>query len=195
MVKTTNTEDLQSVRKIAAGDTAEFRVLVERYKDLSFSLACSILKDTYLAEEALQEAFIKVFRNIRGFRERSSFATWLYKIVVTTCFTIAKKQKRMESYDDPTVSSAIEETDHTMNFDATIAYERKEIVNMALLLIKADEALALRLYYLSELDIREISEVTGFSESKVKVTLHRGRASFEVQLQKLLGTELELFIQ
>ena len=195
MTKVTNTNDLRSIERLQAGNTAEFRVLVEKYKDVSFSLACSILKDEHIAEDALQEAFIKVFRNIRSFRKSSSFSTWLYRIVVNTCFTIAKKQGRTESYDDPAVGMALETMEDSSDFDTIVTYERREIIQMALKMIKSDEALLLRLYYLSELDIREIQEVTGFSESKIKVTLHRGRIGLQLVLEKLLGNELALFIK
>ena len=57
--------------------------------------------------------------------------------------------------------------------------------------MKADEALVLRLFYLSELKIEEVMQVTGFGKSKVKVTLHRGRKNLANILEKQLGKEIE----
>ena len=66
-----------------------------------------------------------------------------------------------------------------------------EYVILALSQMKADEALVLRLFYLSELSIEEVISVTSFSKSKVKVTLHRGRKNLADLLRKYLGKEIE----
>jgi RNA polymerase sigma-70 factor (ECF subfamily) len=195
LTRASNDIDLASVEKIKQGDTAEFRLLVERYKDMSFSLACSILKDEHVAEDALQEVFIKVFRSLHKFRSKSSFSTWLYRIVVNTCFNIAKQQAHLESSDDPDIHLHSHDKEENAVFHSILADERQAIINSTLKTMKSEEALLLRLYYLSEMDIREIREVTGFSESKIKVTLHRGRSSFQSILHKLLGNELALFIK
>ena len=56
--------DTLLIKRIKEGDTLAFRTMVEKYKDVSLSLACSILKDEVAAEDALQDAFLKVFKNI-----------------------------------------------------------------------------------------------------------------------------------
>ena len=166
-----------------------FRSLVGKYKDVSFSLACSVLHDEYEAEDALQESFIKVYRNIHKFRFQSSFSTWVYKIVVNTCFTIAKKQKK-HLHDDIDSCTGIELQQSKTGFEELIESEQKAIINKVLKMIKPEEALLLRLFYLSDLDVKEIMEVTGFRESKIKVTLHRARKNALNELQKNFVNEL-----
>lgn len=75
-------------------------------------------------------------------------------------------------------------------FDQLMASDRAAIINHALNQLRSDESLLLRLFYLSELDLNEIMDVTGFKESKVKVTLHRGRKSLLKELEKVFGNEL-----
>ena len=74
--------DEQYIRRVIEGDTNAFRFIISKYKDMSFSIAISIVKSDLTAEEAVQDAFVKAFQNLRKFKFKSKFSTWLYKIVV-----------------------------------------------------------------------------------------------------------------
>ncbi|MCX6325098.1 MAG: sigma-70 family RNA polymerase sigma factor [Bacteroidia bacterium] len=184
--------DSEIIERIKKGDTSAFRFLVEKYKDVSFSLACSILRNENIAEDALQESFIKVYHNIDKFRNHSSFPTWLYRIVVNTCLTFAKRQKKQQLFIDINTVNNIEIDTGETGIDRLMASERSAIINNALNRIKSDESLLLRLFYLSELDLQEIMKVTGFKESKIKVTLFRARKNLLIELQRIFGNELIL---
>lgn len=169
--------DFEVIERIKKGDTLSFRVLIEKYKSVSFSLACSIIHDEQFAEDVLQEAFLKVYKNISNFRYSSSFATWLYRIVLNTSISYAKKHSKQ------TKSRAIDSLNESIicqestSIDNLIADERTQFINKTIDKLSSNEALLLRLYYLSELDLSEIKYITGFSESKIKVTLFRARNS------------------
>jgi RNA polymerase sigma factor (sigma-70 family) len=174
------------IKRINDGDSSAFQLLVEKHKDVSFTLASSILKDKAEAEDVLQEVFLKVFKNIKHFRADSSFKTWLFRIVVNTCLNVKAKTK---AYIDV---EALEFTasEQKEGLEILLEAERKIYVMKALELMKPDEALLLRLYYLGDLKIGEIKEVTDFSESNIKVILHRGRKNILAILKKIVGTEL-----
>lgn len=191
MKKESSNNEFLIIEKIREGDASAFREIVEKYKDVSFSLACSILKNEHEAEDALQDSFIKVYRNIKKFRHESSFSTWLYRIVVNTCLTLAEKRKKIDYHDDDHYPEYDFPADYNTGFDNLIISERKRIVNSAFKSMKPDEALLLRLYYLAEHDIKEIKEITGFTESKIKVVLHRGRKSLFQYLQNIMGKDLK----
>ncbi|MDH7444380.1 RNA polymerase sigma factor [Aquimarina sp. 2201CG14-23] len=177
--------DYELIRKIKEGDTNAFRQLVYAYKDVSLSLASSILKDKILAEDVLQDVFVKVFHKLNTFKFNASFSTWLYRIVVNTSYNELKKQKKnttpvIDAFNIPTVDkNKLNEAD------------QKKYIHLALEKLKPDESLLLRLFYLSELRIKEIEDVTGFSTSKIKVDLHRGRENLYFQLKQLLGNDLK----
>ncbi len=177
------------IEQIKEGDINAFRQLVEKYKDVSLSLTCSILKNEVLAEDVLQEVFLKVYHNIKSFKAKSSFATWLYRIVVNSCYNELKRIKNHQN---------ITEIDNNLYYDnidlehkKLNTKEQQNIINTALKKIKSDEALVLRLFYLCELKISEIEKITSYSKSKIKVDLHRGRQNLQSVLNKLLGTEIE----
>lgn len=180
--------DTLIIRRIIEGDKAAFRILVEKYKDVSFSLAQSILKDEAKAEDVLQEVFIKVYEKINRFQFKSAFSTWLYRIVINTCYNELKKQK---------IKVSIEDVDQNLFDDApagglriTNDADQKKYIQLAIARLRSDEALVLRLFYLCELSIKEIEDITGFKATKIKVDLHRGRDNLYFQLKQLLGDEI-----
>ena len=180
--------DIELINRIKAGDTLAFKDLVNAYKDVSLTLACSVLKDNDLAQDAVQTAFIKVYEKLNAFRQDSKFSTWLYRIVINTAYNLLKKQKNHQQID--VLSNLSVETDGKSETKALTEQEQKKFINLALNRIKANEALILRLFYLYEHTILEIREITGFSKSKIKVDLHRGRKNMELKLQKMLGNEI-----
>lgn len=181
--------DAQLVKRIKHGDTLAFRTIVEKYKDESLSLACSILKDEEEAEDALQDAFLKVFKNVDKFRFDSLFSTWLYRIVVNTCLNA--KEKRKDHRHSEISNGNLIETQQKGGLEALLENERKNYIAKALDQLKSEEALLLRLYYLCDLSIRDIRDVTDFSESNIKVILHRGRKNMLEILERLTGNELK----
>src|SRR5690606_30583919 len=108
---------------------------------------------------------------------------------VNTCTTKLKSQQqqhifiKIDSYKD------FEYLDNNSVFIDLFSAERTNIVNTVLDLLKPEESLLLRLYYLAEMDIKEIMEITGFKDSKIKVTLHRARKSFYMEFQKMFRNE------
>ncbi|MEM6349053.1 MAG: RNA polymerase sigma factor, partial [Bacteroidota bacterium] len=179
-------EDRSLIERVQQGDRQAFRRLVEQHQAFALSLAVSILKDPHRAEDVLQEVLIKVFIRIKSYRFKSSFSTWLYRIVVNHSYNELKKKKYLYPIEEIRVEQAErEETSVPLQ-----AKNQKKYVNMALQRMKADEALVLRLFYLSEYAIAEIKEITGFSSAKIKVDLHRGRKNFKYYLEKLVGAEI-----
>lgn len=179
--------DRHIIQRIKEGDMQAFRYMVDAYKDMSLSLVVSIIKNQVMAEDVLQEAFIKVFQKIHTFKFKASFSTWLYRIVVNTSYNELKRNRFTSQIDTLETVSEFQ-----LNKEDLLQEEnQKRFINLALGAINADEALVLRLFYLSEMSIKEIVKITGFSSSKVKVCLHRGRDNLNFQLRKLLGDELK----
>ncbi|NRB46557.1 MAG: RNA polymerase sigma factor [Saprospiraceae bacterium] len=185
--------DQDLLQRIRDGDKRAFRELVERYKNVSFTLACSIVKDEQRAEDVLQDAFVKVFKHLKSFREGAKFSTWLYRIVVNAAYTAIEKEQRHRARQEeaPAEFMPIEEE---AIFSKLQQHERKKLIQEVFKKMKEEEALLLRLYYLAELSVNEIQETTGFGASKIKVGLHRARKSMLVHLRREMGDELKQLI-
>lgn len=187
-----DSKDIALVAKSMQGDKEAFRELVEIHKNASLSLACSILKNQVVAEDAVQTAFIKVYQKMHTFKQWSKFSTWLYRIVVNTSYNILKQQKKYVEIE--TGETLRIETEGEHNDTPLMQQEKRKYICLALNDLNPDEALVLRLFYLYEYKISEIQKITGFSNSKIKVNLHRGRKNMGDRLKKLLGNELKEII-
>jgi len=172
-------EDL-CIQKILNGDTEAFRQLVTKYKDMAYSLAMSVVKNEFYAEEVLQVSFVKAFEKLDSFKGDSKFSTWFYRIVVNESFKQLKKQKAefinfVE--ETPDISNDIDNS--ILNLIKT---DQEYYINKALEKISAQESLVLRLFYLDENTIDEISNITGWTAGNIKVILHRARINLRVIL-------------
>ncbi len=177
------------IKKVLDGHTEEFRHFIKQYKDLAFSVAFSVVKNEFTAAEVVQESFVKAFENLKSFKGESKFSTWFCRIVINESFKIIRKEKRTVSETRFDLSSDFGE--NPVAFDAIKESEQKFYINECLNLLPVNESLVLRLFYLAENSIKEICEMTGWSESNVKVHLHRGRKNMQELLQKLLNTEVK----
>lgn len=174
------------IKKVLNGDTEAFRFLVTQYKDMAFSVAVSVVKDEFTAADVVQEAFVKAFENLKSFKGKSKFATWFFRVVINEAYKVVQRNK--VQYTDK-----LPELEDKMK-DGFKADDQKYYVNEVLRILPPNESLVLRLFYLNENSVKEIREMTGWNESKVKVTLHRGRKSMEIKLKKLLRNEVESLI-
>ena len=90
------------IARCQQGDRKAFSILVAKYQRRAFGIAYGILKNPDDAMDAAQDAFVKVFKNIGGFKGNSSFYTWFYRIVVNVCIDQCRRRKKSRSveYDD-----------------------------------------------------------------------------------------------
>ncbi|GAA6770449.1 hypothetical protein AAGS39_11930 [Flavobacterium sp. CGRL2] len=86
--------DQHYIDKVLQGDTNSFAVLVDRYKDMIFTLALKMVKNREEAEEVAQDTFIKIYSSLSKFKGDSKFSTWIYKIAYNTCLDRLKKSKK-----------------------------------------------------------------------------------------------------
>src|SRR4029434_2723886 len=89
-------QDDTLVERVRAGDKAAFEVLMHRYEDKVFRLAVGLMKNREDALDAVQDAFLNVYRKIDTFRGESAFSTWLYKISLNSVYMKLRSRSRHE---------------------------------------------------------------------------------------------------
>lgn len=166
------------VNKVRSGDKEAFRFIVREYKDSAYSLAVSITKDEFAAKDVVQNAFVQAYTKLKTFIGQSSFKTWFYRIVVNEAFQVIRKQNQQKkiaaAVKNEPQNISTNNTGKKTDEDYLRFYIRETIQKLT-----PDEALALHLFYLEEYSIKEAVQVTGWSESKTKVLLHRARKNFK----------------
>jgi len=174
------------IRKVLDGDVEAFCYFVTTYKDMAFSLAVSVVKSEFYAADVVQDAFIKAFENLKTFKGKSKFSTWFFRVVINESFKFIQKNKIQ-------FVEKVADIEHLSKDELKLA-DQKYYINEVLNLMQPNESLVLRLFYLNENNIKEICEITGWNNTKVKVTLHRARKTMEIKLRKVLKMEVETLL-
>jgi RNA polymerase sigma factor (sigma-70 family) len=182
--------DQHYINQIIRGDTNVFGVLVDRYKEMIFTLALKMIKNREEAEEVSQDTFIKVFNSLNKFKGDSKFSTWIYKIAYNTCLDRLKKNKKEEN-----TISIDEFSDHLVKtldnaLSALEEKERKQTIQNCLNLLSREESFLLTLYYFDDQNLDEIAKIMDINSNNVKVKLFRSRKKLAVILKKQLEPEI-----
>ncbi len=181
-------EDQNLAEKAAGGDVQAFAQLVRSHSGLVYRVAVRIL-NVEEAQDASQEVWIRVWRNIRKFRGESAFSTWLYKITVNTCLSVLRKEQAREmrevSDEHPylPVNPSIEDDPET----AALAAERRGELLSALEYVRAEHRAALVLRHMEGLSYAEVAQILEVPEGTAKGWVSRGRASLLVALSRQPG--------
>lgn len=152
--------------------------LYNRYSKAMHNTALTILKDTVLAEEAIQESFIIAFRKLDQYKQANSFGGWLKRIVIRKCYEFYHQKNKMVLVTEDQIKDTI--ADETV--DATL--NKKQKLEKALIQLKSTEQLMLKLYYLEGYDHEEISTLLNISYANCRTRLSRAKN----KLKKLLTT-------
>lgn len=183
-----NQGDRDLVIAASKGDVEAFAKLVSDYSSLVYRVALRLLGNDD-AQDASQEVWVRVWRNIRGFRGESAFSTWLYRITVNTCLSIRQKQSRR---DECELGDEVPYLSEPPGGDAdpeavALNAERREEIQDALQHVRADHRAALVLRHMEGLSYAEIAEVLRVPDGTAKGWVSRGRAAMLVVLAEKDG--------
>ncbi|MDP2688377.1 MAG: sigma-70 family RNA polymerase sigma factor [Aequorivita sp.] len=185
----TTDQETTIINKINDGDTQAFAVLVDRYKDLVFTLAIRMLKNREEAEEVAQDTFIKVFTALPKFKGDSKLSTWIYKVAYNTCLDRIRKNKR--GIDEVGIDSFTEHQIKTVDnaLDALEEKEQQQTIQHCLQQLASKDSFLLTLFYFEELSLEEISQIVNMEPNTVKVNIHRARKRLATVLKQHLDPE------
>lgn len=184
-------EEAEIILQVKLGNHKAFTMLVDRHKNMVYALVLRMVSSSEDAEEVAQDAFIKAFKAIRQFKAKSKFSTWLYKIAYFTAINHLRKQKKLMS---PIDFGKIENTDESA-LDTLNSDDRRLYIDKALSYLRPIERQLITLFYLEEFSNKEIGQITGLTQSNIKVSLMRSRKKLAGILNALLRDELEQLIK
>ena len=152
--------------------------LYNLYCKAMFLVAHRYVKDRFLAEDVMQDAFIKAFKNIENYKNEVAFGAWLKRIVINQSIDQLKKNKlELVSINEEVISKP-DENDWSVESDISVEGIVEEINNL-----KEKYRLVLTLYLIEGLDHQEISEVLQITENTSRTHLLRGKKILKEQLK------------
>ena len=190
MLGFTTTDDarLLSDEEVLTRATAEpwlFAVLLERYQEAFLRRARHIIRNDQDAEDIVQETFTKIYINAQKYQPQAGakFSSWAYTILTNTALTRYAKNSRVGKMNaplDPEYELALA--------DLSLGAEEKEnqdMIERVLAGLPTHFAEVLKLFYLERWSHKDIAKKTGESIAAVKTRVHRAKAAFRAELERL----------
>ncbi|MFI5237380.1 MAG: RNA polymerase sigma factor [Ignavibacteriales bacterium] len=185
-----NLSDQEIIDSVRKGNSSDYSIIVNRYKNKAFSMLKRMLKNEFEAEEVLQDCFLKAYKSLIAFKGDSKFSTWFYRIVYNTALTKLSSQKRKTE----TEMTSVEDHFNLQSEYGADEIERKDVsdlIHETISKLPERYSAIITMFYLNEMSIEEISEVMGLTISNVKVMLYRSRNSLrDLILKTKLAEEL-----
>ena len=177
------------IKALQGGDTSALVGIMELYQHKIFSLIMNMVKNEDDATELTQDVFLKVYDKSTEFRFQSKFSTWLYRIAYNTSLSFLRKKKLDIRSLEPVHEN--EWKGGSPDLDSLREEERNRYISMALEKLGPQQKLLIQLFYLEELTVKEIIEITNIPESSVKTGLLRARNNLFRHLQTELKEEID----
>jgi RNA polymerase sigma-70 factor, ECF subfamily len=183
--------DEEVVARVLAGDTSLFEILMRRYNQRLFRVARGILADDAEAEDVMQEAYVRAFRELAGFRGEARFSTWLTRIACHEALARARKRRRLVSLapinggeppDPPSEASGPERQMENRELHAVL----REAVELLPDPLRA----VFCLREIEGLSTEQTADALDLSVENVRVRLHRAKRGLRQVLDDRIGREV-----
>ena len=183
----TRDEEINIIARIKNGERELYSTIVDEYSKRLLIFVSGFTKDGDVAQDILQETFVRAFFKIGKFRGESSFYTWLNRIAYNETISYLRKSRKsvkMPFFEDPDKvvdymarlvgEELLDETDQ-MREEAEMLCRREEKMIESLELLSVEVRTLLNMFYYKQVSIKEICEITNMGESNVKVKLFRAK--------------------
>ena len=187
--------DQQLVARVQKGDSRAFDMLVLKYQHKIFSLISRYVRDADEVQDVAQEAFIKAYRSLPGFRGDSAFYTWLYRIAINT----AKNHLVSRSRRPPGSDVELEDAEYFESGsglrtietpeNALFGEELKAVVHGAISALSEDLRTAITLREFDGLSYEDIADIMDCPVGTVRSRISRAREAIDVLVRKQMDGE------
>ena len=164
------------------GDVGSYEYIVKNFQALAFSQAFSILGDSHLAEDAVQEAFLETYRKLGSLRTPEAFITWFRRIVFTTCSRIRRRTSiKTTSLDEAAI---IADPDNSPA-ERLERKEREQTVHLAIQALPDSLRMVTALYYIGGISQLNIADYLNLTDTAVKKRLFDARKKLREEITNM----------
>ena len=169
--------DDEIIARILNGEKDLYSIIVRRYNQRLYRVGMSIINDDPEVEDAMQTAYINAYENLGKFAFRSSFPTWLTRILINECLLRLRKRKKSISMNDENMENVMRQNKEPRTpVTATVNSELRSILNDAIRKLPEIYRTVFVMREIENMNISEIKECLNISEVNVKVRLNRAKA-------------------
>jgi RNA polymerase sigma-70 factor (ECF subfamily) len=184
--------DLDIIHKVINGDIDQYEILIKRYDSFLYKIGRSYRYNHQDTEDLMQETYISAYCNLQKFENRSSFKTWLTRIMLNQCYQKKHKlsfQNEIITDDLQTEKSNVMFHPSPNNEKYTVNKELGHVLENAIHDIPEDYRMVFTLRELNGLSVHETSESLDISESNVKVRLNRAKTMLREKIEEMYSPE------
>lgn len=176
------TDEPDLVERVKRGDVDAYGEIVARYQALAQRTAFVITRDAASAEDAAQEAFVKAYRALGGFRSGAPLRPWLLRIVANEAINRAKAASRRRTVELSVAEARAGDPEGSPEALA-LASERRELVVRALNELREEDRIVVAYRYFFDLSEAEMAEALGIARGTVKSRLSRAMSRLRERLR------------
>lgn len=188
--------DTEIISRILDGESVLYEIIVRRYNSYLYKVGRSYGYNHADVEDLMQETYVKAYVHLKKFENRSSFKTWIVKIMLNQCY---HKKQKFSFQKETTVQNDIEEKSSPMFNSQTTDVDKivqnrelKHILEDAVRQIPEAYRMVFTLRELDGMSVNETSDALNITESNVKVRLNRAKAMLQNEIKKIYSSE-EIF--
>jgi RNA polymerase sigma factor (sigma-70 family) len=169
--------DDEIIARILHGEKDLYSLIVRRYNQRLYRVGMSIINDDAEVEDAMQVAYINAYENLGKFAFKSSFPTWLTRILINECLLRLRKRKKSISMNDENMENVMRQNKEPQTpVTATVNSELRSILNDAISKLPEKYRSVFVMREIENMNIAETKECLDLSEVNVKVRLNRAKA-------------------
>ncbi|MCY7417810.1 MAG: RNA polymerase sigma factor [Chloroflexi bacterium] len=171
------------VERAIGGDHDAFSVLVRASLARLYAVASLILRDGDRAQDAVQEALVSAWRDVRALREPDGWDAWIHRLTVRACYRAARKERRRDLVElhvepDPELASSM---------DLTVSHAERDRMECELGRLPIDQRPVMVLHFHVDLPLTDVADILDIPVGTAKSRLNRGLTA----LRASMGAELE----
>ncbi|MCM0649142.1 RNA polymerase sigma factor [Clostridium swellfunianum] len=171
--------DRELLQRIREGDNEAFEELYNKYADYALRVAAVVTKNKMSAADAVQEAFIRVYKNIQAFDLDKPFEPWFYRILINECNRVLGKNSNLVLVDDFIENNIQGSSEDAYNF------EEYESLYKAIESLEDNNKIPIVLKYLRGFKESEIADILGININTIKSRLFKGRQKLRTIIERL----------
>lgn len=172
-------DDIRYVQQVLAGDKQAYRHIINTYKNALYATILRMTKNPQMAQDLLQEAFIKVYEQLEKFDQKGPFKSWLYRVAINHCLDQFRKKSIQleEAGESRLINNATPEI-------VFLKREKSRELERLIATLPEDERLILLLRYANDLSYVEICDTLRISLADVRNKLHRAKKKLRKYAQE-----------
>lgn len=190
-------QDEEVVRRVLAGETAMFEILMRRYNQRLYRVSRVILRNDGEAEDVMQDAYVRAYQHLDQFAGKAAFSTWLTRIAVHEALARKRRRERIDELDALAMNgdsmSILKSSDPSPEAN-TAQTQARQLLEEAIESLPEAYRTVVVMREVEEMSVADTAETLGVSEGVIKTRLHRAHAMLRKELlQRAQGRATDLY--